>query len=613
MQAAVHYRVASATPASHRFQITLTIAQPDAQGQRLWLPDWIPGSYMIRDFARNLSGLAVVDVHGQPVACRALDKSSWQCAPAQGPLTIQYEVYAWDLSVRTAHLDQHHGYFNGTSLFLAVAGQEADAVIVELCCPAGVADVDGAERWRVATTLPRRGADALGFGLYGAASYDELIDHPVEMGTFAYVEFEAAGVPHAIAVTGRFNADLGRLVRDLKVICEAQIAFFGTPAPFQQYLFQFMVVGQGYGGLEHRSSTSLLCSRDDLPALSESEGKSGERYRGLLGLCSHEYFHSWNVKQLKPREFIPYDLRREVHSELLWFFEGVTSYYDDLFLVRTGLISPASYLELLAQQITRHLRTPGRECQTVAQSSFDAWTKYYKSDENTPNSVVSYYIKGSLVALCLDLQMRSKGSSLDAVMRLLWQRFALRGQGIAEIDIRQVVAELVGSTLETFFDSALHSTDELPWQTLLTDLGLTVQIRAGEGANDTGGRTGTATLPRSWIGVRTQASEGGVQLSFVQAGGPAEAAGLSAGDVIVALDGLRVNQASWEKRLQQRAVGESISVYAFRRDEWLATICRLDAAPLDTCVLPWPAELAERQAAERWLLAPSIAEPTRPQ
>lgn len=606
MQAAVHYRVASATPASHRFQITLTIAQPDAQGQRLWLPDWIPGSYMIRDFARNLTGLTVVDAKGQSVACQALDKSSWQCASAQGPLTVSYEVYAWDLSVRTAHLDQHHGYFNGTSLFLAVAGQEANAVTVELCCPAGV-DAAGAERWRVATTLPRRGAEVLGFGLYGAASYDELIDHPVEMGTFAYAEFDAAGVPHAIAVTGRFNADLGRLVRDLKVICEAQIAFFGAPAPFQHYLFQFMVVGQGYGGLEHRSSTSLLCSRDDLPGLNESEGKPGERYRGLLGLCSHEYFHSWNVKQLKPREFMPYDLRREVHSELLWFFEGVTSYYDDLFLVRTGLISPASYLELLAQQITRHLRTPGRERQTVAQSSFDAWTKYYKSDENTPNSVVSYYIKGSLVALCLDLQLRSKGSSLDAVMRLLWQRFALRGQGIVEADIRQAVTELAGPGLDAFFDIALHSTDELPWQALLTELGLTVQLRASEGASDNGGRLGTATQPRSWVGVRTQASEGGVQLSFVQVGSPAEAAGLSAGDIIVAMDGLRVNQASWEKRLQQRAVGERISVYAFRRDEWLATTCLIAAAPLDTCVLPWPADMIERQTAERWLLTQSIA------
>ena len=606
MQAAIHYRVASAVPASHRFHITLTIAQPDPQGQCLWLPDWIPGSYMIRDFARNITKLNAIDSLGRTVACRALDKSSWQCAPVDGPLTVNYEVYAWDLSVRSAHLDQHHGYFNGTSLFLAVAGQEANAVSVELCCPEGVAD------WQVATTLPRLTAAPLGFGCYGAENYDALIDHPVEMGRFSYAEFEAAGVPHAIAITGQFQADVPRLVRDLKTICEAQIAFFGAPAPFQRYLFQIMVVGQGYGGLEHRSSTSLLCSRDDLPAAGESESKPSERYRGLLGLCSHEYFHSWNVKQLKPKAFMPYDLRREVHTDLLWFFEGVTSYYDDLFLVRTGLISPSSYLELLAQQLTRHLRTPGREHQTVAQSSFDAWTKYYKSDENSPNSVVSYYIKGALVALCLDLSLRAKTQqqfSLDTLMRRLWRRFALTHTGIVEQDIRDILFELAGSEINDFLDKALHSTEELPWQALLGDLGLKPILRANEGASDPGGRPGTGASQRPWLGVKTQASEGGVQLSYVQSASPAEQAGLSAGDIVIAIDGLRINQATWEKRLQQRAVGDTISVYAFRRDEWLATTCLLAAAPLDTCFIPWPDELSERQTAEQWMLTPSVASP----
>ena len=606
MQAAIHYRVASAVPASHRFHITLTIAQPDPQGQCLWLPDWIPGSYMIRDFARNITKLNAIDSLGRTVVCRALDKSSWQCAPVDGPLTVNYEVYAWDLSVRSAHLDQHHGYFNGTSLFLAVAGQEANAVSVELCCPEGVAD------WQVATTLPRLTAAPLGFGCYGAENYDALIDHPVEMGRFRYAEFEAAGVPHAIAITGQFQADVPRLVRDLKTICEAQIAFFGAPAPFQRYLFQIMVVGQGYGGLEHRSSTSLLCSRDDLPAAGESESKPSERYRGLLGLCSHEYFHSWNVKQLKPKAFMPYDLRREVHTDLLWFFEGVTSYYDDLFLVRTGLISPSSYLELLAQQLTRHLRTPGREHQTVAQSSFDAWTKYYKSDENSPNSVVSYYIKGALVALCLDLSLRAKTQqqfSLDTLMRRLWRRFALTHTGIVEQDIRDILFELAGSEINDFLDKALHSTEELPWQTLLGDLGLKPILRAHEGASDPGGRPGTGASQRPWLGVKTQASEGGVQLSYVQSASPAEQAGLSAGDIVIAIDGLRINQATWEKRLQQRAVGDTISVYAFRRDEWLATTCLLAAAPLDTCFIPWPDELSERQTAEQWMLTPSVASP----
>jgi predicted metalloprotease with PDZ domain len=606
MQAAIHYRVASAVPASHRFQVTLTIAQPDPQGQRLWLPDWIPGSYMIRDFARNITKLNACDANGQTVTCRALDKSSWQCAPVSGPLTLHYEVYAWDLSVRSAHLDQHHGYFNGTSLFLAVAGQEADPVSVVLCCPEGVSD------WQVATTLPRLSAESLGFGLYGAENYDALIDHPVEMGRFTYAEFEAAGVPHAIAITGQFHADVPRLVRDLRVICEAQIAFFGAPAPFQSYLFQIMVVGQGYGGLEHRSSTSLLCSRDDLPALGESESKPSDRYRALLGLCSHEYLHSWNVKQLKPKAFMPYDLRREVHTDLLWFFEGVTSYYDDLFLVRTGLISPSSYLELLAQHITRHIRTPGREHQTLAQSSFDAWTKYYKSDENSPNSVVSYYIKGALLALCLDLTLRAlthQQHSLDTLMRRLWRRFALTQTGIVEQDIRDILVELAGPAMNDLLDKALHATEELPWQGLLSDLGLKPTLRASEGASDAGGRPGTGSAPRPWLGVKTQASEGGVQLTYVQSGSPAEQAGLSAGDIVVAIDGLRVNHSTWDKRLQQRAVGDTISVYAFRRDEWLATRCQLSAAPMDTCYLPWPDDMAERQAAEQWMLTPSVALP----
>ncbi len=598
MQAAIHYRVAALRPASHRFQVSLVMSHPDPQGQRLWLPDWIPGSYMIRDFARNIGPLRVVDAEGHSVAITALDKSSWQCAAATGPLTVSYEVYAWDLSVRSAHLDQTHGYFNGTSLFLAVAGQEEAAVSVDLVHPEGV---EG--EWRVATTLPSRGAPELGFGRYGADSYDELIDHPVEMGSFDYAEFTACGVPHAVAVTGRHRGDLARLTRDLQRICEAQIRFFGEPAPFQRYLFQIMAVGQGYGGLEHRSSTSLLCSRDELPQPGEAESKPSNGYRSLLGLCSHEYFHSWNVKRLKPAEFLPYDLRRENHTHLLWFFEGVTSYYDDLFLLRTGLISAASYLELLAQQITRHLRTPGRAVQSVSESSFQAWTKYYKTDENTPNSVVSYYVKGSLVALCLDLELRRLDSSLDALMRLLWRDFALAGRGVSEADIRAGIRQLTGGdALEAFLDLALHGTEELPWQELLESCGIGVQLRAAEGSIDAGGRPGVLTGERPWLGVRTQAAEGGVQLSFVQHGGPAEAAGLSAGDLVVALDKLRVSSTNWEKRLWQHAVGDNISVYAFRRDEWFAVTCQLAAAPLDTCVLTLPAESPARTLSDRWLL-----------
>ena len=594
MQATIAYRVASAVPASHRFQVTLTLDSPDPQGQRLWLPDWIPGSYMIRDFARNLDRLQAIDGRMQPVAITALDKSSWRCAPCTGPLTVRYEVYAWDLSVRAAHLDQHHGYFNGTSLFLAVDGREQEPVEVVLTRP------DGTTGWRVATTLPALDVDADGFGRYTAPDHDTLIDHPVEMGTFDRVCFEACGVPHEIAVTGRHRGDLDRLARDLQRICEAQIRFFGEPAPFARYLFQLTVVGQGYGGLEHRDSTSLLASRDDLPGRHEPVANPGERYRGLLGLCSHEYFHSWNVKRLKPHAFLRYDLRREVHTPLLWFFEGVTSYYDDLFLVRTGLISPASYLETLARQITRHLRTPGRFHQTVSQSSFDAWTRYYKSDENTPNSSVSYYIKGSLVALCLDLLLRQRGDSLDRVMQTLWARHGSERPGVDEPEIRAALPE--DAEVQAFLTRALHGTEELPWQALLADFGVEALLRAAEGGQDAGGRAAARPQPAPWLGARVQGGDGGVQVMQVFPGSPAEQGGLSAGDVIIALDGLRVTAASWERQLQARAAGEVISVYAFRRDEWMATTCVLAQAPLDTCVLNCPTAPEALSRLNSWLM-----------
>ncbi|HEA25778.1 MAG TPA: M61 family peptidase, partial [Ectothiorhodospiraceae bacterium] len=312
----IHYHVTPSNPEAHLFEIKLTIQQPAPAGQRLTLPAWIPGSYMIRDFAKNIVTLEA-HANNEPVAFQKTDKQSWQFASCSGPLIISYSVYAWDLSVRTAHLDQSHGYFNGTSLFLEVEGQSEQPCSVEISAPAR----DYGSQWQVATTLPSLKAKPYQFGLYQAASYDELIDHPVEMGRFTLIKFSATGIPHEVAITGRHDCDEKRLVEDLARICESQIAMFGE-APFERYLFQVMVVGNGYGGLEHRSSTSLLCNRDDLPHHNMKKVSNG--YRQFLGLCSHEYFHSWNIKRIKPAAFIPYDLSQESHTSLLWFFEGIT-------------------------------------------------------------------------------------------------------------------------------------------------------------------------------------------------------------------------------------------------------------------------------------------------
>ncbi len=407
----VRYHVELVDLHAHHYRVTLTLAQP-APRQRLSLPVWIPGSYLVREFSRHLSGLEARQ--GREVRpLRQIDKCSWEVdCSGRAALTVSWRVYAFDASVRTAWLDSQRGFFNGTSLFLCAAGREDEEHVVTLGeLPAG---------WQVSTGLagsPKKG--------YAAADYDALIDHPFELGPFWTGRFEACGVPHRFVVSGAGAwFDGQRLLDDTRRICEAQIRFWhGDQAPpFERYVFQLAVVDDGYGGLEHRNSTALIAGRRDLPRRGQAAGELTEGYVTLLGLISHEYFHTWNVKRLKPAEFLPYDLSRENHTELLWFFEGFTSYYDDLFLLRCGLIDQARYLKLLAKTINQVLATPGRQVQSVAQASFDAWLKYYRPDENSANATVSYYTKGALVALTLDLRLRGEGrGSLDDVMRRLWQ------------------------------------------------------------------------------------------------------------------------------------------------------------------------------------------------
>ena len=563
----IHYTIRPAHPEAHLFEVSCTVPAPDPEGQRFSLPAWIPGSYLIRDFARHIVSIRA-EAGGKPVRLNKLDKHTWQTAPlAHGKkLTLHYEVYAWDLSVRGAHLDTTHAFFNGTSVFLCVHGQQDAPCRVELQAPAGKAY----ERWRVATALPRdKGTRPQAFGHYLAENYDALIDHPVEMGTFTLARFKACGVPHEVAITGRHDCDLKRLTADLKRICEWQIRFFGEPAPVDRYVFLVTAVGDGYGGLEHRASTALLYSRDDLPYV----GMDGlpERYRTFLGLCSHEYFHTWNVKRIKPAAFVPYDLDRENHTTLLWAFEGFTSYYDDLALLRSGAITEKDWLELVARNIDNVLRGPGRLTQSLAESSFDAWSKYYRPDENTPNAVVSYYAKGALVALALDLTLRAGTHgkvSLDDVMRALWERHGKSGVGVGDDTIRTIAEELSGMKLQRFFADAVHGTADLPLAKLLRPFGIRLE------------RSPASRTPS--LGIKTATEGNELRIATAYRGGAAEAAGLSAGDVLIAIDGLRVQPAGLDRLLQRRRAGETVEAHAFRRDELIIRRVRLAEAPADS-------------------------------
>ena len=593
----VSYTLKPANPHAHLFNVTLDATELDPSGQVFELPNWIPGSYMIRDFSKNIISIQASS-NGETVALVKIDKSSWQAPAGLTSIKLDYVVYAWDLSVRSAHLDNEHGFFNGTSVFMSVAGQENQPLKLFLQAPDG----EPFKQWEVASTLSAVHVNNAGFGEYSATDYDELIDHPVEMGTFERIEFEACGVPHEIILTGEYHTDNDRLIKDLTAICEAEIRFFGEPAPVERYVFLVMVVGEGYGGLEHRASTALLITRDHLPI--PGDDSVNDKYLSFLGLCSHEYFHTWNVKRIKPAVFIPFELAAESYTNLLWFFEGITSYYDDLFLVRAGLITNEQYFDLMAKTITRVQRGSGRLVQTVTDSSFDAWNKFYKQDANAPNAIVSYYAKGALVSLCLDAQIRkatNNDKSLDDLMKLLWARWLATGKGLLEREPEQLASELAGKDLSAFFQKALYTTEELPVEESLQYLGVDVHWRTRTSASDVGGgkvpgdtnlendgKAAESAKPRPlpWIGANVDGGAGRVSVTHVFKGGAAEQAGLAPGDMIIAIDELIVSAGDIPGLLERHAgSSQSLALHYSRHGVLRNAVLPLTSAAMDTCSL----------------------------
>ena len=508
----IHYDVEALDLHAHLFRVTLTIARPAAL-QTVSLPVWIPGSYLVREFARHLQNLSAEPQGKREPAVQQLSKCSWriECKPGK-PLVLRYEVYAFDNSVRACWLDAHRGFFNGTGLCLRVEGLEDQPHTLHIAEPAA------APGWQAATALQPQKIDKRGFGLYRADDYDTLADSPVELGDFWSGSFIAGDVPHRFVVAGAALAsfDGARLLADAQRICEAQMRFWhadGGKPPHDRYVFMLNVVDDGYGGLEHRHGTALICARRDLPRIGEN--KQGDGYTTLLGLVSHEYFHTWNVKRLRPAEFAHYDYTQENYTRLLWFFEGFTSYYDDVLLRRAGLIDDTTYLRLLNKTANQVLQAPGRHVQSVARASYDAWVKYYRQDENTANATISYYTKGSLVALCFDLTLRREGKgSLDDAMRAVWRRCA--GGPMTEADFAEVLADQAGRSFDAEFAAWVHGTTELPLAELLATVGVEMAADPSQ--------------PAQRLGLRAVESGGAVQVKVLLRGGAAEKAGMAVGD-----------------------------------------------------------------------------------
>ncbi len=582
----IHYRVEVVDPNTHLFRVTLTIAQPAAQ-QRLSLPVWIPGSYLIREFAKNLSGLQAHQGPRKRLIATQLDKCTWQidCSPVK-PLVVSYEIYARDNSVRTAWLDASRGFFNGTSVCLRVEGQVHKPHAIEVPMPKTAAD------WSLATGLNVQKIDKRGFGLYQAVDYDELADCPFEMGSFWSGRFTACGVPHRFIVAGALPGfDGARLLADTQKICEAEIRFWhgSKKPPFSHYLFMLNAVDDGYGGLEHRNSTALICNRKDLPRVDEPKVSDG--YTTLRGLISHEYFHTWNVKRLRPAAFENYDYTQENYTSLLWFFEGFTSYYDDLLLRRAGLLDNAGYLKLLNKTINQVMQTPGRLVQSVAEASFDAWVKYYRQDENTANATVSYYTKGALVALCFDLTLRTAsnhGASLDDALRALWLR--CKAGPMQEGDFADVLEALGNRSFAAELAQWVHGRGELPLEDLLAQHGVGVLEEPAQLAER--------------LGLRVTENQG-VQIKTVLRGGAAERAGFAAGDEWLGVEPVSKGSAPAAGGWRMSRL-DDLTLYSGKAKKVLALVARdqrllrleLDMPPARTT---WRLVIKDAALLERWL------------
>jgi predicted metalloprotease with PDZ domain len=573
-----HYALGLGRAATRYIDVCMTLP-PNPQGWRLSLPAWIPGSYLIRDFAKNLVGMQAETSLGEPLAITALDQQTWQLPGVDTETVITYAVYCADFSVRTAHVDSDHAFFNGSSVFLRAHGLEALAHRVTLNLQ------DAPPAWRVATSMP---SDPSVLDGYRAENYEALIDYPFEIGVFELTTFEARDVPHRMVFTHPHpKTDLARIARDVARICAVEIDLFGG-APFEQYLFLVALDGQGFGGLEHRDSTALIFPRDDLPMLGETAVSPA--YQRFLSLCAHEYFHSWHVKRIRPAVFENLPLAGPAHTRLLWVFEGFTSYFDDWLVRRAGLVDEAQYQNALAQTITRAVRGKGWSRQTLEESSFYAWTRFYQQDENAVNAIVSYYTRGALVALMLDLTLRRSGRSLEAVMRQLWLDHGRTGLPEGEA-IERLIESVAEQSLRDFFHQALRGTAPLDFVSLLAEFGVRAEAVA---------EPACAVVDFGAVVGGDDPRVARVQVVFEDR--PAACAGLAAGDEIIALDEFAINGAGWQKRLDRYRVGDQVRVSGFRQGRlrhWTVTL----AAPVLnqwhlTC-LPASVQAAARGAA--WL------------
>ena len=596
----ISFTVAMPRPHTHLFDIDVAVKRGPTTTvpaqEQLVMPVWTPGSYLIREFERHVQDFAATDAAGQPLKWEKISKNTWRVSTnGAREWHATYRVYANELSVRTSELNSDHAFWNNANLLMYLDGFLKSPSTVRVLAP----DV-----WKVATGLPGVPGQR---NTFRAENFDVLYDSPFEVSNFKSLLFNVKGVPHRIVIDGEGNYDPERMRRDVQKIVETQVQLMGGEVPYRDYTFILHLRSNAGGGLEHLNSAALgyprfgfkIVEGDRATSSAPNTTTQPERdYRGFLSLVSHEFFHLWNVKRIRPDALGPFDYTQENYTKLLWVAEGLTDYYADVVLRRAGLITEKEFLSATARAIQNLQNTPGRKVQSVEESSFDSWIKYYRQDENSINSQVSYYDKGAILGLLLDLEIRKRSNgrkSLDDVMRYLYTEFFKKVRNYTPADFQRASEMMAGSSLEEFFAKYVRGTEELDYNAALAAAGL--RLETGIAPDD------DKPLEKTLLGADVEEDGARLLVRRVYAGSPAYDQGLNTGDQIVALDNMRVTKDFLNARLAEKKPGDLINLTIFRFDNLSTLLIKLGERKEGTyriTALPNQTEI-QKQIYSAWL------------
>jgi predicted metalloprotease with PDZ domain len=539
------YQIAMPQPQTHLFEVSLNVSNWHHEVLNIKMPVWTPGSYLVREYARQLQDFVALTSSGEKLTVAKIAKNHWQIQTnGHHEIAIGYRMFANELTVRTNHLDATHGYFNPAALCFYIPGYEY--------CPIEIKIVPAHPDWQITTPLPEISPQT-----FLANDFDTLVDSPFEIGYQQVYDFTVLDKSHQLVVWGEGNFDPQIAIADIKKIVEVEAKIFGG-LPYEQYIFLLHLSPSGGGGLEHKNCCSLLYPRFGF--------QGGEKHNRFMQLVAHEFFHLWNVKRIRPAALEKFDYEGENYTPSLWFSEGTTSYYDLVIPRRAEIYDEQEFLAELSKEITRYLMTPGRLVQPLSESSFDAWIKLYRPDPNSSNSQMSYYLKGEMVTLLLDLLIRDRtegAKSFDDVLVAMWEHFGKAEIGFTETQLKHIIESIAGEDLTEFYDRYIHGIAELPFNDYLYPFGLELQ-------------SGEANTP--YLGINVKHENGRELIKSVAANSPAQLAGIDPGDELLAIDGFKVTAEKLADRLKFYQPDRQIDLTIFHADR-LMTVAVILATP----------------------------------